>query len=70
MICVHSPHSVLSTADRQVILDFQRFLGTVGYPTPAVIRYLRWQHPRGYAWIDYMLGETGAPPLMWEGDDS
>jgi len=70
MTCVHTPHSVISTGDRQVILDFQRFLGTVGYPTPAVRTYLQRGHPRGYAWIAYMKGEMGAPPLMWEGDDS
>lgn len=58
----------LSEAEKQIWRDFSRFLSKFGAPRDAYRRVLA--HPRSYAWLWYVEGRCGAPPEMWEGDDS
>lgn len=48
--------------DRQVMRDFQRFLQLPHDEKGCIIVDWRWHA--------YARGEMGAPPLLWEGDNS
>ena len=59
----------LTDHDRQVVRDFERFLGLTEYARTNQ----RWEFQLegdNWRWIAYMDGDMGAPPLLWEGDNA
>lgn len=61
--CTLGEASELSPQDAEVVRDFQRFLAVVERVGAM------WVVPN-WRWRAYALGEMGAPPLMWEGDNA